>query len=99
MYGLIVKITAVSGQRDALISVLLKGTGEMPGCINYVIAKDSREEDAIWITEIWDSKASHDASLILPAVQESMAKGKPLIAAFGQPIVTTPVGGHGLKAQ
>lgn len=90
-------MTAVSGQRDALISVLLKGTGEMPGCISYIIAKDSAEEDAIWVTEIWDSKASHDASISLPAVQESMAKGKPLIAVFGPAIVTTPVGGHGLK--
>lgn len=97
MYGLIVKVTAVSGQRDALISVLMKGTGEMPGCISYIIAKDSGDEDAIWVTEIWDSKASHDASFSLPAVQQAIAQGKPLITVFGPPVVTMPVRGHGLK--
>ena len=97
MYGLIVKITANRGQRDALISVLLKGTGEMPGCLSYIIAKDASDEDAIWVTEIWDSKASHDASLSLPAVKETIAKARPMISVFGQPVVTTPVGGVGLK--
>ncbi len=97
MYGLIVKMTAVSGQRDALISILLKGTGEMPGCISYIIAKDAGDEDAIWVTEIWDSKASHDASTSRPAVKETIAQGRPLIAGFGQAVVTIPVGGHGLK--
>jgi quinol monooxygenase YgiN len=96
MYGLIVKITAVSGKRDTLISVLIAGTAEMPGCINYIIAKDSSDEDAIWVTEIWDSKASHDASLSLPAVKEAIAKGRPLIATFGTPVITTPIGGRGL---
>jgi quinol monooxygenase YgiN len=97
MYGLIVKVTANSGQQDALISVLLAGTQEMPGNLSYVIAKDSADENAIWVTEIWDSKTSHDASVSLPSVQEAIAKAKPLIAVFGQPVITIPVGGRGLK--
>ena len=43
MYGLIGKMTAAKGERDAL-----------------------------WVTEVWDSKASHDASL--PLVQAAIAK-------------------------
>ena len=96
MYGLIVKITAVAGQRDSLIAILLEGTGKMPGCLSYIIAKDASDEDSLWITEVWDNKASHDASLTLPAVKNSIVKGRPLIAAFGTPSVTVPVGGHGL---
>jgi quinol monooxygenase YgiN len=96
MYGLIGKMTTVAGQRDALIAVLLEGVGEMPGCLSYVVAKDASDADALWITEVWDSKASHDASLSLPAVRSAIAKGKPLIAGFGNGVTTLPVGGHGL---
>ena len=31
----------------------------MPGCLSYVVAKDPADENAIWITEVWDSQASH----------------------------------------
>ena len=63
MYGLIGKLSAVAGQRDALVSILLDSTGEMPGCVSYVIATDPADADGIWITEVWDNPASHKASL------------------------------------
>jgi len=97
MYGLIGKIVAVAGQRDALISILLESTGEMAGCISYVVAKDPADGNAIWITEVWDSEQSHRASLLLPAVQQAIARGKPLIAGFDHTTVTEPVGGYGLS--
>ena len=96
MYGLIGKMTAVSGQRDALIAILLEGVSGMPGCLSYVVAKDPTAANAIWITEVWDSQDSHKASLSLPSVQQAIARGKPLIAGFGDSFVTEPVGGHGL---
>lgn len=98
MYGLIGKMIAAPGKRDELISILIEGTGSMPGCLSYVVAKDTGDADAIWITEAWDSKASHDASLSLPPVKEAIAKGRPMIAGFGDRVVTTPVGGTGLAA-
>jgi quinol monooxygenase YgiN len=98
MYGLIGKITAVPGQRDALIAILLEGVSGMPGCLSYVVARDPSDPNAIWVTEVWDSQASHQASLSLPSVQQAIARGKPLIAGFGERIVTEPVGGHGLAA-
>ena len=96
MYGLIGKLKATSGQRDALIEILLGGTGNMPGCLSYVVARDSADPDAIWVTEVWDSQESHRASLSLPGVQAAIAKGKPLIAGFGERFETTPVGGQGI---
>ena len=96
MYGLIGKMTAVEGKRDELITILLAGVGSMPGCLSYIVATDPADANAIWFTEAWDSKASHDASLSLPQVKDAIAKGKPLIAGFGDGVVTTPVGGHGL---
>ena len=96
LYGLIGKMNAVPGQRDALIAILLEGVKEMPGCLSYVVAKDAAEADAVWVSEVWDSKARHDASLSLPAVRQAMTRGKPLIASFAQSVVTEPIGGHGL---
>ena len=96
MYGLIGKMTAVAGQRDALAGILLESTGAMPGCFSYVIAGDPAEPDALWITEVWDNAASHKASLGLPAVQAAIARAKPLIAGFSNRVETVPLGGYGL---
>lgn len=96
MYGLIGKMSAVPGKRDALAAILLDGTGDMPGCLSYIIATDPADADALWITEAWDSQASHQASLKLPGVQAAITKGRPLIAGFSHRVETVPVGGHGL---
>ena len=97
MYGLIGKMLATPGQRDALVALMLEGTADMPGCLSYVIAKDATDANAIWITEVWDSKESHDASLTLPAVRAIIARARPLIAGFEAGATTEPVGGVGLK--
>ncbi len=96
MYGLIGKMIAKPGQRDALIAILLEGTGEMPGCRSYIVAADPADPNAIWITEVWDSEADHNGSLQLPAVQEAISRARPLIEGFGERFVTAPVGGVGI---
>jgi quinol monooxygenase YgiN len=96
MYGLIGKMNATPGQRDALIAILLEGTAKMPGCLSYIIAKDTTDGNAIWITEVWDTETSHKASLGLPDVQAAIAKARPMIAGFGERFITTPLGGVGL---
>lgn len=99
MYGLIGRMKAQPGQRDALAAILLEGTGEMPGCLSYVVARDPADAEALWITEVWDSQASHRASLQLPAVQAAIARGRPLIAGFDSQTETEPVGGFGLAGR
>ena len=96
MYGLISKMTATPGKRDEVIAILLGAAVNMPGCLSYIVAKDASDANAIWITEAWESQASHEASLSLPSVKEAVAKARPLIAGFSDRSVTTPVGGHGL---
>jgi quinol monooxygenase YgiN len=98
MYGLIGKMFASPGQRDALAAILLESAGEMPGCLSYIVARDPSDETALWITEVWDSRESHRTSLALPAVQSAIARGRPLIAGFGERFETAPLGGHGLVA-
>ena len=97
MHGLIGKAVAVEGKRDELIKILLEGVSGMPGCLSYVVAKDPADKNAIWITEVWDSKESHKASLQLPTVKAAIAKGRPLFASFDMSQTTEPVGGHGLS--
>lgn len=98
MYGLIAKLTAVPGKRDELIAILRKGTQAMPGCLSYILAKDAADENILWVTEIWDSAASHDASLSLATVKDSIVQAKPLIAGFERIAVTNPVGGVGFPS-
>ena len=96
MFGLIGKMSAIAGQRAALATILLEGTAAMPGCLSYIIATDPEDADGLWITEVWDSRESHQASLSLPGVQAAIAKGRPLIAGFSNRVETAPLGGHGL---
>ena len=97
MYGIIGKMIAEDGKRDDLIEIMLEGTQNMPGCLSYVIAKDGADDSSLWITEVWDNEENHKASLSLESVQQAIAKGKPLIAGFGDRFETSPVGGHGLR--
>ena len=97
MYGVMGRMIAQPGKRDALIAILLEGSGSMPGCRSYIVARDMKDENAIWVTEVWDSKESHAASLNLPSVQAAIGRGRPLIAGFDTYTETVPMGGVGLK--
>ena len=99
MYGLIGKMICAEGQRAALGRILLEGSVGMPGCLSYVIAEDSGDPNALWITEVWDNRESHQNSLSLPSVQRAIAKGRPMIAGFGERFETAPIGGAGLRAE
>lgn len=90
-YGLIGQMLAQPGQRAALVAILSEATDAMPGNMGYLIGEDSANADAIWIVELWDTKASHAASLELPAVRVAINKARPLIAGFGTRAEFKPV--------
>lgn len=95
LYGLVGELRAVPGKRAELVGHLLEGTGAMPGNLAYIVAEDLSDPDAIWITEVWRSKADHANSLSLPAVRETIARARPLIAGAGTRAETRPVGFQG----
>lgn len=97
MYGLIGRFFSKPGERDALIAAMSQDVAPMPGCVSYIIARDSQDENGIWVTEVWDSAASHRASLSMPSVQAAIARAKPLIASMGEYFETEPVAGPSLK--
>src|SRR5215472_10253607 len=97
MYGLIVKMTILPGKREEMIRILKESAADMQGCFSYVVAKDAADENVLWVTEVWDSATSHDASLSLPQVKNAIPQAKPLVANFERIAVTTPVWGQGLQ--
>ncbi|RDE09088.1 putative quinol monooxygenase [Pelagibacterium lacus] len=97
MYGLIGRMIAAEGRREELMTILRdSATQRMPGCLSYVIARCVEHPDGIWVTEVWDTSESHKASLDLIAVQDAIARARPLIAGFDNRFETEPVGGIGL---
>ena len=81
-YGLHGKFNTQKGKADALAAILIEASqvvSKTKGCNLYAISKDPTEPDTVWVTEIWDSKADHDASLSLPEVRSLITKAIPLI--------------------
>ena len=81
MWGMIAKITLVPGKRDEMVAILKESAVDMQGCLSYIVAKDAADENAIWVNEVWDSMASHDASLSLPAVKSAIPRAKAIVSA------------------
>ena len=40
------------------------------------------EDESVWVSEIWDSQADHDASLEYPGVREFIGATMPLIGGM-----------------
>jgi quinol monooxygenase YgiN len=96
MYGLIGKLRAAPGKRDELLELILKTATALPGCLSYVVSRDPADSSALWVTEVWAAAESHQASLQLPHVQETIARARPLVSGFEFQVETEPAGGIGL---
>jgi quinol monooxygenase YgiN len=96
MYGRHGTLRAQRGRRDELLAVLQQAARDaptMPGCHLYLVGKDLDDPDAIAVTEVWEDKAAHAASLKLESVRATIAKGRPLIAGIGAATEFEVVGG------
>ena len=94
LYGLIGQMSALPGKRDVLVEALIEGSNGMPGNLAYIVARDAKDPDGVWVTEIWKDAASHQASLKLPPVQAAIAKARPVLAGFGTRAEVIPAGGR-----
>lgn len=90
MIGFINRITAVSGERDKVMSLVLEGSDRMEGCRSYIVAADAENPDTIWVTEVWDDAEKQQASLESPTVKAAIEQAMPLIAGFENVATTTP---------
>ncbi len=99
MYGMHGKLVAQAGKRDAFIEILMRAArlvGQFPECKLYVISADLTEPTWIWVTEIWDDKESHDASLKDDRVRSLIAEAMPLMGGPPEAVELNVVGGHGI---
>ena len=81
-YGLHGKIKSKAGNREKLAQILLDASTLVTttmGCRLYFISKDISDPDAIWVTEVWDSKEDHDNSLKDGAIKALISKAMLLI--------------------
>lgn len=81
-YGLHGKLMATMGNADKLASILIEASklvSSAEGCHLYMISKDKSDENAVWVTEIWDSKVDHDNSLNIDAVKKLILQAMPLL--------------------
>lgn len=96
-YGMCGKIVAKEGQRDALLGILIEASRTpMKGCEVYIVCKSLTEADAIWVMEVWQSEADHEASFKLDSVKALITKARPIMVGGAESIRMVPVGGKGL---
>lgn len=98
-YGLCGKIVATPGQGDVLAGHLLEAAAaleDVPGCRLYMVSRDPADAEAVWVVEVWQDVEAHRASLELEAVQQLIARARPIIAAMGERFELEPIGGKGL---
>ena len=92
MYGLIVKLTSAPRRRAELITMMGgQDSHTVSGCLSFIVAEDAADDDVLWITEVWESQAAHEASLQTPPIKESLSDADTLIAAFEKIATTQPV--------
>jgi quinol monooxygenase YgiN len=66
-YGYIGSMKTKPGRRDEVVALLLSGVDRLAGvgCEVYLVSLSETDPDTVWVTEVWQSKEHHDASLQL----------------------------------
>ena len=97
-YALSGNFTTTPENRDALVEILSSAADLMrdaEGCQLYVVCTEEADDTTVWVMEIWDSKAAHDASLTIEGVGDLIARARPMITGANQNVLT-PIHGLGL---
>ncbi len=99
-FGMYARLVAKPGQRDAFTAILLRGGDGMRahGCQLYVVNHPTDNADAVWVTEVWDSREAHAASLQLPETRQAIGEAMPLLTGAFESIELDVVGGLGVPA-
>ncbi|BCJ55787.1 antibiotic biosynthesis monooxygenase [Actinoplanes sp. NBRC 14428] len=97
-YGYIGTMRTVQDHRDEVVRILLSGTQGLraAGCLLYVVSVSDSDSELIHVTEVWQSREHHDASLRLPETQAAIAQAMPLLTGEFTREELTVVGGLGL---
>lgn len=96
-YGRFGKLGTRPGQREALVAILLRDVAALKavGCDLYLVHVSPEQPDGVWVTEVWESKEAHGASLALPSVKQAIAEAMPLLSGEFESFEFEVVGGLG----
>jgi quinol monooxygenase YgiN len=89
---------AQPGQGDALAEILLAaatGLADNDACLLYLVSRSPEDPDAVFVTEVWTSRAAHDESLQGEQVRAAIQRARPLIARVAGTELR-PAGGKGI---
>ncbi|MCP3773036.1 antibiotic biosynthesis monooxygenase [Paenibacillus sp. MZ04-78.2] len=95
-YAMFGKLTAHPGKREELAKMMLEADtlNDMKGCIYYILHEAEEDPDVLWITELWESREAHAASLKNEKVRELIGRCQHLIEEVGG-VKVRPIGGKG----
>lgn len=80
-YGYLATMRTKAGHRDDVVRILLSGLDGLRqvGCRLYVVGVSETDPDLIWVNEVWESKADHEASLQLPETNAAIERAMPML--------------------
>ena len=70
------------GQRDAVVSILLRPKPELrgAGCLLYEVGVNEESPDTVFVCELWESAEAHQGSLQLDSVRAAIAEAMPMLS-------------------
>lgn len=80
-FGCAGSMRTLPGRRDEVVAILGRGADALraAGCRSYVVGADEEDTDLIRVTEVWESREHHAASLDLVTTKEAIAEALPLL--------------------
>ncbi|WP_377513887.1 putative quinol monooxygenase [Micromonospora vulcania] len=97
-YGYIGSMKTTPGHRDDVVAILLSGVDGLreAGCDLYVVSVSTTDDVTIWVSEVWQSKEHHAASLQLPETRAAIGKAMPMLTGEFTGQELTVAGGLGV---
>lgn len=81
VFGYLGSMKAKPGHRDEVVSILLSASESLTaaGCHLYVVGVAESDDQTIYVSEVWESKQHHDASLQLPETKAAIGTAMPML--------------------
>jgi quinol monooxygenase YgiN len=97
-FGMQAVLIAAEGKGNELANFMLEASetvSKMDGCILYIVQQSLTDNSKVLVTELWESKEFHAASLTNEAVRAIIMKAKPIIIGMDHNPAKY-IGGHGI---
>lgn len=99
-YDYLGSMTTRYGHREDVVRILLSAVDGLReiGCELYLVGVSDTDPNVIWVTEVWQSREHHAASLRLPETRAAIEQAMPLLTGEFTRQELTMLGGLGLPA-